>query len=306
MDSEDLNRPVVYNSGSLVFYRASAIGGCARMLALARQGYDPIAPPQKMMEVFERGHEAEREAWVKGILKGRAQENIKLKISDTIFVTGHLDSWEQYHGGEGKIVELKSQNENEFRPIEESPLWDRYSYQISCYMHALPGRELIVRRVKLHERTIVETVDQVFHEPPVSLADIRAKVFKVESLARKDLTTVECEKTQFPCPYFYTHVGGADAREMIEDETAVELCVQYKEASSQMIAIKGRVAASREALLTWMGEKDKIDLPGGWKLTRYTVAGKHVEFDSKGYKALRVTPPRKEDNAGEGMESKEG
>jgi len=291
------DRPIVVNEGGgPIYYRASALGGCLRALALARQGYEQLPPPAQMQKVFDAGHEAERQAWVKGILKGRAQEFCQLQISDSIWVTGHMDAWTPY-----RIQELKSQSEAEWGPIELSDLWNRYKYQVSVYMHATNLPCDIIRVQRDPSGDITRQATQTFDTPPVSLVDIRQRIFQVELLARKDLTEVECNPVEFPCPFYYTHVGKPEEiRENVTDKEASVLAREYQRLKVEKAAMEGRVKTARQALLTWIeGQgKNRVKLDDGWLLTRYEVKGKHVEYDREGYFALRVTEPKKEEDDG--------
>lgn len=285
----------VYERGDVVYYRASSLGGCVRMLALARQGFDALAPSAGMLEVFKAGHEAERQVWAKGIIKGRAQDYVELPISETIRISGHLDAWTAE-----RVYEVKSQSEAEWKPIELSPLWYRYKFQIGVYMHATGLPLSVLRVMREKDGTISNQEWQDYTTPPVSLAEIRAKVFQVELLARRDLVGERCEKVEYPCPFYYTHVDSreGDEREEVDDPAAVVLARQYGSAKLVASAANARVKASREALLAYMGEKRRLGLSDGTLLTRYEVAARHVEYDSAGYWALRVTNKKAGDKGG--------
>lgn len=288
------DRPPVYEDGGLVIYRASALGGCKRMLALARQGYTAIAPPEHMLKVFEAGHKAEDQLWAKGVLSGLAQEYIELPITKRIMIVGHLDAWEIDAG-----AEAKSSSEAEYRkPWTESHMAQRWAYQISCYMHGTGKPFRLIRALRDRDGNVLEHREELLERAPIPLADIRARVLEVESMARSDLTSTECEKYEYPCPFFYTHLNKAEMREQCDDDGAVSLAVEYKRVQKEAEVLKGRVKVAREALLEWMGDKKKVDV-GGWKLTKYVVKGKHVEYDAKDYEVLRVTEPKEEDNGPE-------
>jgi len=273
------------------------------MLALARQGYDAIPPSGDILEVFAAGNAAEREVWAKGIVRGSSQEYVELRISETIVVAGHLDAWERENGN--TIYEVKSQSAAEWRPIRESPLWQRYKFQLGVYMWAtgLPLTVIRVKRGKEEGGGIEgEPAREVFEEPPVSLAEVRQRVFQVEMLARRDLTEVKCERVEFPCPFFYTHIGidrEVDDREAVDDPAAVTLAGQYRNAKILAEIANGRVRSSRDALLEYMGERKRLELSDRTLLTRYKVAGKHVEYDRGEYWALRVTTKKGETSGGQ-------
>lgn len=303
------DRAIVEVDNGMVFYRASSLGGCLRMLALARQGFDEMPPPPGMLEVFKAGNRAEAQAWQKGYITGSAQEYVKLEVTEKIWVTGHLDGWDvvwdqvanqgairaRRSRTKGTTYEVKSQSEGEWGPIRESSLWERYSWQFSVYMLATGLPLTVVRVLRDKEGNVSDKCDEVLTEPPHTLAEIRARVMQVELMARKDLSEVACEKVEFPCPFFYTHVGGDEnVREYVDDYAAVMLAKEYRAAVEGKELADRKVKACKQTLLDWMGDKRKLGLPGGWKLTRYEVKGRHVEYDSKGYWGLRVTEPKDE------------
>lgn len=298
MGVASVDDPPVYERDGTVWYRASSLGGCVRMLALARQGYDAVEVGGSMAEVFKAGHDAEREVWAKAIIKGVAQEYVELRVSDSIAIAGHLDCWDpegpvigERRWSTGRIYEVKSQSESEWRPIKEGQLWQRYKFQLGVYMWAtgLPLTVVRVRRGK--EGGIEGEAREDFAEPPVTLAEIRQRVFQVEMLARRDLSEVACEKVEFPCPFFYTHQtsDGVLVRETVDDPGAVVLAKQYKNAKTIADIANSRVKASREALLEYVGDRTKLKLSDGTLLTRYKVGGRHVEYDRDEYWALKVT-----------------
>jgi len=314
---DELERGPVYTIGDVVYYRASSLGGCVRMLALARQGFDPLPATGQIAEVFKAGRDAEQQVWAKGIVQGRAQEYVELPISSTIRVAGHLDCWEPE-----RVYEIKSQSEGEWGDIEKSSLWYRYKFQISVYMHAtgLPLTVVRVRRNKDGSISDEERQDYEAGRAPVSLAEIRQKIFRVELLARRDLSGDGCEKVEYPCPFYYTHVRdgeerGEDVREEVGDPEAVVLARQYQNAKLVATAANARVDASRKALLAYMGERKRLGLSDGTLLTQYQVAEKQVSYTRRGYWALRVTRKEKdvsgvdtetgEDTGGGGGEQRE-
>lgn len=312
MSDDVLDRAPVLSRDGIVEYRASALGGCLRSLALARQGFEPVAPPKQMLEVFQAGHETERQAWQKGLLKGTAQNYVRLPVTDTICITGHLDSWDRVwvprpqqkegdlgvRAGPGsRMYEVKSQSKNEWGPIRESQMWSRYQWQFSVYILATGHPLTVVRVLRDKEGNVSDSVEEVFVDPPRTLVEVKARVLAVELLARKDLTDVPCDPIMFPCPYFYTHPqDDAAVREYVDDDNAVTLAAQYSEAAREQRLAKQRSDAARKTLLTWMGDKEKIELPGGWKVTRYETKERLVPARTqKAYWGLRVTPPKEDD-----------
>jgi len=215
-----------------------------------------------------------------------------------------LDAWDREGGS---IYEIKSHSEDEFgKEFSELNLWPVYAFQISVYMHATNKPLKLVRVLRDKEGNVNEYKVEEFSSAPRSMDEIRRRVFQVEMLARKELGEVECEKVEFPCPFFYTHSGrDKDERELVEDDGAVVLAGQYMDARVAKMQAEGRFKASRVALLEWMGDRRKVELPSGVLLTRYTIKGGRVEYDRKEYENLKVTARRGEDG-GEGGGEGEG
>lgn len=297
--SDILGRAAVYEEGSHVYYRASSFGSCMRMLALWRQGYEPIPARGDILKVFAAGHEAERQVWTKGWVGGRAQEPVTLIVTRRVWITGHVDAWWDHES-----YEVKSQSREEWKPIRESPLWPRYSWQISIYMLATESPLTVVRVLRDKDGNISDRTEERFEQPPHDIVEVRRRVFDIEGLARRELTEAPCERVEYPCPFFYTHRDVGEAREELDDEGAASLARDYDEARVEQRAVEGRLKAARTALLAFMTERNvaKVDV-NGWKLTRYKVAGRHVEYDRGEYESLRVTGPDEKDGAAGGEES---
>lgn len=295
----DMGRaPVVDEGYGHIYYRASSFGGCMRMLALYRQGYEPIPARGQILDVFKAGHEAERQAWTKGYLQGRSQEQVTLIVTKKVWIVGHVDSWWGHES-----YEVKSQSAEEWKPIRESKLWPRYSWQISVYMLATESPLTVVRVLRDKDGNISDRAEERFDEPPWGIVDVRRRVFDIEQLARRDLTASECERVEYPCPFFYTHRDASEEREELDDEGAAALARDYNEARVEQLAVQGRVKVAREALLSFMKERDATRLNvKGFKLTRYKVAGKHIEYDRAEYEALRVTDSSTKGGGGEASE----
>jgi len=297
-----VERAAVVEDAGHVYYRASSFGGCMRMLALWRQGYEPIKAGGAILDVFKAGHEAERQAWTKGWLSGRAQEQVTLVVTKRIWITGHVDSWWGHES-----YEVKSQSSEEWKPIRESKLWPRYSWQISVYMLATESPLTVVRVLRDKDGNISDRAEERFDEPPHSIVEVRRRVLDIEGLARRELTEAPCERVEYPCPFFYTHRQAGEVREELDDEGAAALAADYQQARVEQRAVEGRLKTARAALLSFMTERDSRRLNvKGWKLTRYKVAGKHIEYDRAEYEALRVTEPDGDEKDGGTGGSKEG
>ena len=293
---DDPDAANVYEREGKVVYRASALGGCLRSLALARQGYDAIPPPPSFLELFKGGHDAEDATLNPRTFITRRQERVELPISATISVVGHIDGMDDMG-----LVEVKSQSRDEWEKgsITDSFLWDKYAYQLSVYIHALEvPRARVYRVLRSDDNDNHSLKIETFDEAPHTLGAIRQRVFEVEVMARRELSDVQCSAVMFPCPYFYTHKSD-EVREFVDDHSALLLAQQATEASLARQVAEEKYRVSKEALLTWLGERDKVELPDGWKLTKFKTKGGRREFDVKPSVGLRIIPPKKEPNAAE-------
>ena len=283
--------PNVYERDGRVYYRASALGGCLKSLALARQGYDPMPPTAASLELFAGGHEAEKKYLESNRYIQDTQRVIKLQVAGKLWVVGHIDGTQH-----DRIIEIKSQSDEEFaKPsIRDSFLWHKYSYQFSAYMLAL-DMPLWCIRVRRSDR---EVNREEFYDPPVDLAAIRTRLFNVERLALKEeLAKEQCDVVSYPCPFFYTHED--EARELVDDDAALVLAKEVVRAGKAAKIESEKASVARKALLTWMGDKSKVELGEGWKVTTYETKGGERKFTVKPSRGVRVTPPKEIGEDGE-------
>lgn len=238
-------------------YRASSIGSpCLKQLVAARMEYDPLPTPLKIQATFDKGHSTEdrilaqlRKEKPKEWTTTDRQKEVRLEITKNISAVGHIDAvripaW--------RGIEVKSQSDDEYRKgFERSAFYERYRWQLSVYLLALgkPFDVLVVRRDENPEAELEWYVYEV-NEPPVSLAEIRARVLKVEALARNDTLPEKCEETVFPCPYFYLHseIQESDARLLVEKEDLLVLAKQYKADGVKEKQLKERRDRTKNAI----------------------------------------------------------
>lgn len=253
--NQEVNAPSVYDDSGLIVYRASALGGCTKALIAQRLGYEATPPPKKMAKVFEDGHAAEEVVHKHYPLHSR-QTRVSLPVSKTIWVVGHVDGIEDRYIKEVHpdlsrwVVEVKSQSQDEWDAWDESwslPLWEKYKWQASVYMHA---RNLPLHLVRVNRATLDSASPQIHHsyyiEPWYSVKDIRTRVLQIESQALGGVLPSACDSRSFPCPVFYLHEDLDD--EYIEDEQVDTLAKQYKNAKVVEKVAKAKAEESRRAL----------------------------------------------------------
>lgn len=266
--------PYVMYTGERVEYRASSLGGCDMALLAARLGYDavPVKEGAKILEVFEAGKRIEDEVLDRiGLLApvtGRQLE-VVLPITKRIYVLGHIDGLDT----DDSILEVKSQSQEEWDRFEkegwESGFFPRYKWQLSAYMHALGQPLTLLRALRDSDGQWTGRIeDEVVEEPFYSVAEIRARVLKIEAAAATGVLNAECINS-YPCPYFYLH--DEIDRELISDEGVDVLAREYADASRDENIAKGRKAEARRALRAAV-EKDKYQTSSGVKVSFYMAA----------------------------------
>lgn len=261
----------VFDDGR-VEYRASALGGCDMALLAARLGYDavPLNPNAKIMETFAAGHRIEEEVLATMPWVTYRQQEIYLDVTEKIKVVGHVDGLE--FGSDTHLIEIKSQNLEEWERFRKERwhggFFPKYKWQVSAYMIAFEEPLKLIRALRDKDGSWTGTTDVSYvDEPFYSMADIRARVLRVEAAARTGVLNAECTKS-FPCPYFYLH--DEIDRELIDDDTVDALAHEYEDARAGVVVAKGRQDAARRALREATVE-DKYQTKSGVRVTFYTA-----------------------------------
>lgn len=249
---------IVQVHDNLIVYRASGIGTyCFKQLVAARMEYEPLPTPMRMQETFDKGHETEDRV-IKQLMTGDPrqwtigwrQQEYDFKVTKNIVVRCHVDGVRlpMY-----RVLEVKSQGEAEWKPpnLDKSPFYDRYLWQFSAMMHATgwPLDVLVVRR-KENEDGELDWYMVSYEEPPISAADMRSRVLRVEAAARKGDLPDECDVVLYPCPYYYLHgeIQKAETRLNCTTEDLVALAVGYDEARVEESNAKKRKEDLKKAI----------------------------------------------------------
>lgn len=303
----------------VVEYRASALGGCDMALLAARLGYDaiPLKVDSPIMKAFDRGNRIEDEVMAKMVGITERQQEIYLDITNKLKVVGHIDG---YHRLSDTVIEVKSQRKEPWDLFKayrwNAGLFPKYKWQVSCYMHAYQAPLRLIRVLVDENGEQVEEDHSFVDEPFYSIAEIRARMLRVEATAATGVLAAECQPT-FPCPYFYLH--DEIDRELIDDEAVDALAHEYEDARADEKAAGGRKDAVRRALREAV-EQDRYRTTSGIRVTFYTSKNpprldreildpflekhgrKFEDFTTQGEsERLRVTLP-KEVEQGDGSE----
>lgn len=241
------DRPAVYEENGRVIYRASALGGCPRMLSALRMGYEPTPPPPEIQRVFDEGHLHEDSMceWVESRFGWELVREVEVEfpVSSSVIVRGHIDA---DIVGEDLYLENKSQSKDEFERYKSdwSTGWfPHYKWSQSVYMAATGKGCLLVRK----NRNNGEFKWESFYVPWYTEAQIRAKVLSIEGAARRGELLEECSQ-DYGCPVHYLHNVREQAESAVGDEELDMLMRQYKKAVSDEKIAKGIKEESRKAI----------------------------------------------------------
>jgi hypothetical protein len=277
------DRPAVYFDGNFIIYRASALFSCLAALQYARIGMTPTEPPVTMARRFRDGRIHEPH-----ILKeledehgftfapppiGDRQHVLSLPITRTVVVRGSPDSITTT----GIIVDAKAFAARPWKEWVEKgwASFPRYAWQQSAYSLALAFEEEYEEEDDLP--TICMAVKNkdtgelsvTYHEPPVSLFDIRRRVLEVEMRARQEKEP-ECDKRDYPCPFFYLGdaCGGSKGEvEHTDDDVLEAWAANHHKVSVQQKAAKQAYDESRDRGKELVEPGAKL-IVGGWKVSR--------------------------------------
>lgn len=217
------HRPITYveekgvEGGSLVVYRASALGGCMAALVASRLGYTAVPPDANTLALFERGIKAEPEilAYMQenGWYIAEEQKEVEVRVNPHIVVRGHIDALGVHNdspttngGRPYELVECKYMGGDSYSRWCSGGIGDfpRYAWQTSCYIHAL---HLATGRIGLKVEPTPGDESYVVSgpfSPPHSLGAIRRRVLKAESYVKRG-EVPGCDNSFYPCPFYYLH-----------------------------------------------------------------------------------------------------
>ena len=303
------NRPSVYVEEDKVVYRASSVGGCVRAL-VASINYDEVRK-QEHQDLLDRSaregdlHEgAIRDHFVsEGWRIITEQELVEIQVIPGVVIRGRTDGvlgrpddpayavWT-----DEVLFEAKSMSTKQFAKWSSGKFRDftRYAYQITAYMMANPGRDVLYA-VKRREDGILEVLRIPHDQPPVPFSDIKKKVLAAEKARRKD-DLPSCDVNTWGCPFFYLpEEDDGDSildDNLTDDEKAVmaDLVNRYLELKAIEDAGKEagekRKAELNKPLTNMLGDADRVVFEfDGVKYQVTKVPGSGKRFDKAGLKA---------------------
>lgn len=268
----DTDRYPIYEIGGVVYYRASAIGGCINELVMMRRGELGEDRSQYIQDVLDTGKDTE--AAVKAAVATQVDmtlaadhEAVALEIDPGHVIVGNTDGRLagpftnlSYTGTEAG-VEIKTLGEDSMRNFIRSGLerFPEYQWQLSVYMHATGLPFIYAAAPRMREKADGGTwrfwvepekvhILGVITEPPIPLVKIRRKIRRINALAELGMDQLPmCEKAKFcSMARFHDLIGGnveAEMAEVVEsDDDLYGLVVRRRELKME----EDRIAAERK------------------------------------------------------------
>lgn len=240
------NRPIVYQEGDVVVYRASSVGLPPRCLTLARMEYDPRGAPDYLIAAASAGNLAEIE--VKSRLRQSGyeirgeQSEVEVFVPNTAaIIRGHMDA-ERCTDPDGttRPLEVKSMSNNVWEKWGKYG-WDAfptYAAQATVYAFAMSAPELTYAIINRDTSELVTFTTP----PPLDINEIFAKVQLVETLNSIGQLPI-CDNRSYRCLYDYMcdqrsakhyEPGTGDDQELIDLATEYRrLAVEVAELDSE-------------------------------------------------------------------------
>ena len=273
------NRPIVYFDKKVEawVYRASSVGRSLRCLSAARQGYDPLPPPDYLVAAAEAGHAYE--GIVKSKLRARGwkiggeQGEIDFEVIPGVVIRGHLDGRHciQPDDPTDRMLEVKSMSQNVFDKwlLHSFDKFPEYAAQLTIYMHAEaqnrgwdspPEATYAVINRKTDEMDI-----RTIKEPPMKIQEIIQKVALAERMAEMHTLPVCDSASQYNCPYNHLcdrHEILFEELEQGFDSTMKQLGDQYVEALKVEKLAKENKEEIRDEIRVALGKRESLKIPG--------------------------------------------
>ena len=245
--------------------RASAFGGCIRAQVAAELGYVGLAPPPRMQAVFDAGNEAEDKAIERLNVIYHYGVNSQQREVEFIGITGHIDGIIK-DPDTSYLVEIKSFSDEQYAKFlvqewDMGELMERYKWQVSVYMHALPHHELLLvgQNRETEELHILPPRALPFH---TAGAIEHRKDEIMRWVDRGELPP--CDTISYPCPFVYLHIPD----EKDDDPLIEDLGEQYRTILDEETAVQDRKTKVRAKLEEALGARDVVDCEHV-KVTRY-------------------------------------
>lgn len=222
------DRPARYTEGDLIVYRASGLGGCARMLTACAfpDAYPPSPWPDWFQVVLDEGSAYEsliRRRWDEstGLPTVDDQMQVELEVGEVggklVVVRGHIDGRCEGVAPEWTGREFKKFRESGWQTFLRKgvEIHPNYPWQVAAMMHATGWDWQFVGGRLDKDGELTEVVGMDITNPPIPFKAIRDKLMGIEKgiLDGFDPKEVEC-RVQFPCPQYKIHDPEDEAYEI--------------------------------------------------------------------------------------------
>jgi len=237
-------------------YRASELGGCVKSQVAGKLEYQRLATPQKMLDVFQEGTDAEVKIGValeeNDWTLTNAQLEVNISVTPRVLLQGHIDWIGCEQAQSARIVEAKSMSDAAYNDWihmgwDTPGLIQKYKWQLSSYMNALELPAVLVAYNRLTGDLDITEVT----EPFVTLGELKARVLEIDRFVRLGELPVDCDVRIWPCPFSYLEEVSYDA-----DNFEVEgIATSYKAALTAEKVGKDAKAKLRKLLDEATGRK---------------------------------------------------
>lgn len=253
----------------MIVYRASELGACTKYLVASQCGFDPPPNYGEDIDAFKQGHKIEKEVleWLptQGYTITTTQKEMYLPMGaneegEPIVIQCHADAIGYDKTGRETVIEIKSAADSSYKDFLKNGweraggLFPRYLYQVSAYHHAtnkLPVTFIVrnkefdnegvpIARSRKPGRTLISVESA---SPPLyTLEQLRARVMRVERLARAYDIPDACDYPNFYCPLSYLH---EEKREFVTNDAIDDLAREYDELRYAIKTAKDKEGAKR-------------------------------------------------------------
>lgn len=232
------DRPSVYHDPDIDrwVYRASALGSCDRELVAHRRGMDGNPTPDWLQVRFDEGHEWEDKILARmdednGLSLNLHQHQTRLDVGKHAIVRGSIDAYDDL----GTVVDAKFLGPDLFNMLRSKGLsaFPHYWWQQGVYAHGMVAEGYKVDNICLamglkdiegegDDRKIVGIKEMhylwVGIDKLPTVAQIKARVMRLEKLAAAE-GWPECPTPfQYPCPFEWLHEDRDVAVEITDDK----------------------------------------------------------------------------------------
>ena len=324
----NLNKPSCYYEGTKLIIRASAFGGCIGSLVRAAMGQTPEPPPKMMQEKFDQGHE--NEPVIMGKLKAKGwviaddwdledrwgtlvdgQVEIDLEVGPNIIIRQHFDGFASGEGAD-MFVEAKAFAPSTYEAYKKAGLayLPQYPWQVAIAMASTGLPCLYAVGVKDDDGVVEEVHTDIIDTPPFTLADIKARAFKIYGMVQQDVPP-PCEYAMWPCGYYKDHdmesgvwapkVAHEAEEAGIDGRALIEAAAEYRVADTMVKQWEPRKKAAKVVLDELMaGKLDLIVKHEGITVKPMSTKPKKGKVDwQKAAKAKGMTDEEAEQYRGE-------